>query len=224
MKTPPDPLVIFGAGGFAREVVGLIESLNFPEERWRLLGLVVEDSTLFNTEVCGYPIINGLRALVDQEFAGSGVVAVGNSKLAKRIVTDIKRSGLNLQFPVLKHPTVVGDWKRIHVAEGVLMCAGCILTTNIHLGAFTVLNMGCTLGHDVITGQHCICNPQAILSGNVTLDDNVLVGAGAMILQETSIGVGAQVSMGSVVAAEVAPWTVVAGNPARSIKTLEVWE
>ena len=37
------------------------------------------------------------------------------------------------------------------------------------------------------------------------------------------MGAGAQVSMGAVVSAEVPPWTVVGGNPARVLKTLEPW-
>ena len=47
------------------------------------------------------------------------------------------------------------------------------------------------------------------------------IGARACILKGVCIGEGAVVGMGSVVTREVAPWTVVAGNPARQIRKLD---
>jgi acetyltransferase-like isoleucine patch superfamily enzyme len=51
----------------------------------------------------------------------------------------------------------------------------------------------------------------------VWIDDDVFVGPGAIILPGVRIGKGAVVTAGSVVAASVAPGTVVQGNPARAI-------
>jgi acetyltransferase-like isoleucine patch superfamily enzyme len=46
------------------------------------------------------------------------------------------------------------------------------------------------------------------------------IGARAIILRGVTIGEGAIVAAGSVVTRDVAPWTVVGGNPARLIKEL----
>jgi serine acetyltransferase len=51
----------------------------------------------------------------------------------------------------------------------------------------------------------------------VTIEDDVFIGPGAIILQNVTIGRGAVVTSGSVVTRSVPPMTLVQGNPARPI-------
>ena len=51
-------------------------------------------------------------------------------------------------------------------------------------------------------------------------DDNVWIGADAMILPGVEIGEGSIVTARSIVSANVAPYTVVAGSPARRVGVL----
>lgn len=55
-------------------------------------------------------------------------------------------------------------------------------------------------------------------SPRTRIDSDVWIGYGAMVRSGVHIGVGAVVGMGSVVTKDVAPYTVVAGNPAREIR------
>lgn len=54
----------------------------------------------------------------------------------------------------------------------------------------------------------------------VMIYDDAFIGARAIVLKGVTIGQGAIVGAGSVVVKDVPPFTVVAGNPARIIKTL----
>lgn len=54
----------------------------------------------------------------------------------------------------------------------------------------------------------------------ITIQDKSWIGMHSIILEGTTIGTGAVVGAGSVVTRDVPPYTVVAGNPARIIKTL----
>ena len=54
----------------------------------------------------------------------------------------------------------------------------------------------------------------------VTIEDNVWIGSRVIILKGVTLGAGCVVGAGSVVTRSVPPRTVVAGNPARSIRTL----
>ncbi len=54
----------------------------------------------------------------------------------------------------------------------------------------------------------------------VVVHDNVWIGAGVLVMPGAEIGEGSIVSAHSVVSGIVAPYTVVAGNPARRISTL----
>ena len=55
----------------------------------------------------------------------------------------------------------------------------------------------------------------------VVIEDEVLVGANAVILEGVTVGKGAVVAAGAVVTKDVPPYTVVAGVPARVIKQID---
>lgn len=55
----------------------------------------------------------------------------------------------------------------------------------------------------------------------ITVGDYVWIGAGAIILPGITIGEGAVVAAGSVVTKDVAPRMIVAGNPARELRSVD---
>ncbi|WP_068858266.1 acyltransferase [Perlucidibaca aquatica] len=61
----------------------------------------------------------------------------------------------------------------------------------------------------------------AVVKAETKINDYVWIGAGSIILEGCEIGEGAIVAAGSVVRQSVAPWTIVAGIPARHIKSLK---
>jgi len=68
-------------------------------------------------------------------------------------------------------------------------------------------------------GTHDFSSPDLpLVVGPIELGEDVFVGARAFILPGVRIGNGALVAACAVVTKDVAPWTVVGGNPARFIK------
>ena len=55
----------------------------------------------------------------------------------------------------------------------------------------------------------------------VTIGDNVWIGAGAMILPGVTVGAGSVIAAGAVVNRDVPAFTLVAGNPARVVRTID---
>lgn len=64
-------------------------------------------------------------------------------------------------------------------------------------------------------------NIDIVKQGKVTIADNAWIGMNAIILKGVSIGKGAIIAAGSVVAKDVMPFTLVGGNPAKEIRKLE---
>ena len=59
-----------------------------------------------------------------------------------------------------------------------------------------------------------------IAGAPVVIEDDVWIGCKATILKGVRVGRGAIVAAGAVVTRDVAPFTIVGGNPARAIRTL----
>jgi acetyltransferase-like isoleucine patch superfamily enzyme len=64
-----------------------------------------------------------------------------------------------------------------------------------------------------------VLNPAVNISGGVRVEDEVLVGTGAQVLQYLTIGRASTVGAGAVVTKDVAPGAVVVGIPAKPRST-----
>lgn len=69
-------------------------------------------------------------------------------------------------------------------------------------------------------GTHDFSKPTLpLVVGEIIIGEDAFVGVRGLILPGVEIGSGAIVGAGAVVTKDVAPWTVVAGNPAKPIGT-----
>ncbi|KAJ0408200.1 hypothetical protein ATCC90586_003308 [Pythium insidiosum] len=110
----------------------------------------------------------------------------------------------------------------IHLGDSVFMNFNCVLldVCEIRIGARTLLGPGV----QVYTASHPL-DPEVRKAGlengrPVTIEEDVWIGGNAIILPGVRIGRGAVVGAGSVVTKDVPPMSVVAGNPARFIKSV----
>jgi acetyltransferase-like isoleucine patch superfamily enzyme len=74
-----------------------------------------------------------------------------------------------------------------------------------------------TSAHDVEDTSHPILhNP--IRFAQVVVEDDSDIGANTVLLPGVHVGRGAQIGAGAVVTADVAPYSIVAGGPARFVR------
>ena len=73
--------------------------------------------------------------------------------------------------------------------------------------------------HDAVIEAHTAVSAGVTILGHVRIGQGAYIGGGVSIAPHVKIGAGALLGMGAVVIRDVAPGLVVAGNPAREIKS-----
>lgn len=208
-------LVIYGAGGLGRETALMVQQINARQRQWELLGFF-DDGKQKGTRIDGLPVLGGLQDLNATTTPLAVAVAISNPQIRRNIVKQISNS--LVRFPVLVHPSAETGSNTNIFEQGTLITAGVILTTGITLGAFVIVNLAATIGHDVHVGAFTAVMPGCRISGNVRIGEEVLLGTGAIILQNLNIGKGSKVGAGAVVIKEVAAGHTVVGVPANPVK------
>lgn len=202
-----DSVVIFGTGGFAREVACVLHDLgrgheiaafHEPDEAYQardLLGVAVQPQSAFDPT------------------KHRAVVGIGNPAIRQKVVGQLPPETV---FDTLIHPAaVMSQW--VDVGEGSVICAGAVLTCQIRIGKHCHLNLNTTVGHDCTFGDFCTVAPGTNISGNVDFGTRVDIGTQAAFRQHLRICGDVIIGMGAVVVKDIVEPGTYVGVPAKKV-------
>ena len=208
-------LVIFGTGGFAREVHQIVEDFDQVKSAWNFIGFLDGNPESHNKEIHGFPVLGGAEWLAGRRGVAV-VVAIGGPAGKRKVVEQIRAAG-ETSFATLVHPLAwVGN--RVSLGEGVVICAGTLITTDIRLGNHVILNLDCTVGHDSCIEDYVTVAPSVNISGCVKVGEGCDLGTNSTVIQGITIGHWSVVGAGAVVVRNIPSNTTAVGIPAKPIK------
>lgn len=209
-------IAIFGVGGFGREVLTLINDINKVEKSWNIIGFF-DDGYTKGDIINGLPVLGTTHDLNVWNKEIFIVVAIGNPIIKKKIINNINNPYVN--YPTIIHPSVlIGDANYVKIGKGCIICANNIITTNIEIKDFVILNLACTVGHDTLIGNYAAFMPTCNISGEVIINDCVYCGTGVKIINQIEIGENSIIGAGAVVASSQPDNCTIVGVPAKVIK------
>lgn len=206
---------IYSFGGFGREIHDFVAASHSR----RLKTVFIDDSPPPNEQRQGFEV------LTLNQFVESGgtevVVAFADPRLRRSKTEEVESFGIAV-VPSALHPnSEIGA--RVIFGDGLVMTRGAQITSDAVLGRSVHMNLLSYVAHDCVLGDFVTLSPRASINGRVILQDEVYVGANAVILPGQSgspltVGTGAVVGAGAVVTRDVEPGATVVGSPAKAIE------
>lgn len=213
------PLIVFGAGGHAREIAQVAHDINDAQPgTWQLIGFVADSEALaLNAKPLPAPLLGNIHHALTAHPSACCVIAVGDARARRRIAAQLLQQYPDLGFATLVHPRA---WlaERVIVGQGSVVFAGAHINVDVTLGVHNSINLGCSISHDCVLGDHVNLGPGVHLSGAVKVGDDTDIGAGATLRPGISLGAGVVIGAGAAVVHDVASGCAAVGVPARSMR------
>jgi len=198
-------------------IFGIVEKINLPD----MLRIIGERQNLRNIN---YSITNN-----GASFYGESVVANGQDDKSKIIVgkgTHI-RGILNI-FKyggkiVIGENCYLGDHSRIWSGDNITIGNNVLISHNVNImdtNAHEIDAMERIERYVDLVQRGAWVDKGSISTAPIVIGDYVWIGFNSTVLKGVTIGEGAILAANSVVTKDVAPYTMVGGNPAKVIKTL----
>jgi 2,3,4,5-tetrahydropyridine-2,6-dicarboxylate N-acetyltransferase len=119
--------------------------------------------------------------------------------------------------------------EHVQIEKQAIVMMGAVVNIGAVIGEGTMIDMNAVIGGRGHIGKNCHIGAGAVIAGvieppsaaPVVIEDEVLIGANAVILEGVTVGHGSVVAAGAVVTQDVPPNVVVAGTPARVIKEID---
>ena len=117
----------------------------------------------------------------------------------------------------------------VDIGERVIVMMGAVINIGAVVGPGTMVDMNAVVGARAMVGRDCHIGAGAVLAGvleppsadPVVIEDEVLIGANAVVLEGTRVGKGSVVAAGAVVTQDIPAGVVAAGQPARVLKEID---
>lgn len=209
-------IVIYGAGGFGREIACLLRLINEKENQWNLIGFLDDNETIWGTKNEYGTVLGDSEWLnkCDKELACA--IAVGNPNAVQAIVGKINSP--KVSFPNLFAPTVTFlDKDSLQIGQGNIFCSNCFISCNVKVGNFNLFNGYIPIGHDAVIGDYNVVMPSCNISGGVTLGECNFLGVQSVVLQYVKIGNNTRIGANSVIMRKTKDGFLYMGNPAKRV-------
>jgi sugar O-acyltransferase (sialic acid O-acetyltransferase NeuD family) len=206
-----EKIAIYGAGGFGKDVLFLLETINKVDPKFDFVGFF-DDEVDKDTIVCEYPVLGNTKELNQYTEPLQIIFAINEMGKVQKLVSSI--SNPNITFPNIAHPNSYVDFSTLALGMGNVFNINVIVSKDVQIGSFNSFNTRVALGHNVIVGDFNHFSPNAQISGGVEIGSNNTFGLNSSIIQNKKVGNNNKVGACSLIIRNVTDDNSVFGIPA----------
>ena len=204
-------VIVVGAGGHAKVIIGALQALG------RLEITVYDDNPAkWNTLHLGCPVRGPIERLSEDDGLET-ILAVGDGLLRQKLAE---------QYPHRRWATVVHPHAWVHqsatLEHGTVVFAGAVIQPSVSIGAHVIVNTGATVDHDCSIGDFAHLAPGVHLAGTVTLGRQTMLGMGAVANPGITIGDFSIIGAGGTVVRDIPAGVIATGCPAHVVRQREM--
>ena len=205
-------MLIVGAGGFAKQILPIIERLGLINE------VVFYDD--YNNDTTSL-IARNFRILRSEKELKE-YFSLGDLRFINAVGGPLNRFTIHQKFCNFgAEPTTLIDLTSSISSFEVTIEAGCCILQNVVIEPSSTIGKGCLINlnslitHDVSIGEFTEISPGVTLLGASKIGKSVFIGSGAIVLPKVEIGDNCVIGAGAVVNRSIPSGHRVVGVPAR---------
>lgn len=167
-------------------------------------------------EITGHTIYREQETALDKLLPAYDevIVATGNNTLREQKF--LLLASMDITIASIIHPTAVIS-PTAAISEGCTVLAYTVVNTNASVGRGCIINTGAVIEHDCVIGDFNNISPNTAIAGHTKTGRKCFLGIGSTVINGVTVGENVVIGAGAVVIRDVPGDVTVAGVPAKII-------
>lgn len=210
--------IIIGAGSY-----GQIFKYYLEEQGYTISGFVDDAPGMIGKDILGIPVIGNFKELLSnhhQYHSCSVFCTIGDNMIRDLYLRQLQDFGFNT--PPFIHDTVIKP-DNVTLGKAVYLLPGVKIMPFVTLGDHCVISMGSHIAHHTSLAKGVFVSTGVNIGAGIKIAEHVFIGIGATLTTGVQyIGRESIIGSGSVVIRDVEEQSIVAGVPAKVLKSRNI--